>query len=202
MFSPTKLLITCNMDMVACSHSPLSQLWKQNLDKLKGGSGKWHGAEVYTGLGIQAHFQLAVDQHFDVHLLEMLTTGELCLQVATFCFVHCRNFQTLARNITTFLSLVQQKNLPVSDANILQCTLPSHFPSFQFIPLLFPKEGLGMRLPPSVLLAVEVWYCQQQKLVGSGKLDLYNVCHLQCKFPTASAKCFRDLGKRPLVGNT
>ena len=23
-----------------------------------------------------------------------------------------------------------------------------------------------MRLPPSVLLGVEVWYCQQQKLVG------------------------------------
>ena len=134
----------------------------------------------------------------------MLTTGELSLQVATFCFVHYRKFRTLGRNIATFLCLVQQKNLPVTDdsvviniSNIPQCTLPPHFPSL----FLFWGEGLGMRLFPSVLLSV-YGTASSKSWWESGRLALCNICHLQCKFPSASAKCCRDLGKRPLVGNT
>ena len=50
----------------------------------KGGSGKLAGVEVYTASSMQAHFQMAFDQHSDVRLLEMLTAQKPSSHFASF----------------------------------------------------------------------------------------------------------------------
>ena len=60
--------------------APLQYAWSLNQTlktNRKGGSGKLAGVEVYTVPGMQAHFQLAIDWHSDVCLLEMVTVQEL-----------------------------------------------------------------------------------------------------------------------------
>ena len=64
--------------------------------------------------------------------------------------------------------------------NILQCTLLLPLP-FCFL------RGSANELPPSVLLSVEVWHCQQQKLVGVS--EARPVQHLSLVVQISYCKC-------------
>ena len=81
--------------------SPLVSLGTRPSKNRKGGPGKWAWVEVYTVPGMQAHFQLAFDQHSEVLLLEMQTTRK-----PSSCFA---SFQKTVNTKWERLELVQQK---------------------------------------------------------------------------------------------